>query len=407
MISFWDYRKFISVVILLSVNFQLTSAQVKVNGYYRSNGTYVQPHYRSSPDGNPYNNYSFPGNINPYTLERAQGNRNTYLTNYYNSQSESIKKKKIKSAAMHYANACIYLENGSIEKALESFGFSSNINPLNPEVYHKRAEIYLQTEKFISAKKEIEKCIYLDSTNSRYYFLLSFSNYKLGENSDALKNVEKSINLSSSEIEPKILQGFILMETEDYDLAVKCFSQAIKLGSRESLIFENRGVCYYNLGLFNEAILDFNFVLDRSSDFHLLINRGLTYIELEEFELALRDFNRAIDIDSSNIYALLKRAFVKFKLKQYENSLIDCNRVIELDNKETFAYVYKSMIYFNYGDEINTIKNIDFAANIEPDNLIILKLLGSYRMKYGLNYCETFNSLCELGVCDYFEKHCK
>lgn len=37
-----------------------------VNGYYRNDGTYVQPHYRSSPDGNKFNNYSAPGNINPY-----------------------------------------------------------------------------------------------------------------------------------------------------------------------------------------------------------------------------------------------------------------------------------------------------------------------------------------------------
>lgn len=37
-----------------------------VNGYMRSDGTYVQPHYRSNPDGNTFNNYSAPGNINPY-----------------------------------------------------------------------------------------------------------------------------------------------------------------------------------------------------------------------------------------------------------------------------------------------------------------------------------------------------
>lgn len=30
---------------------------VHVRGYTRSNGTYVQPHVRSAPDGNPYNNY--------------------------------------------------------------------------------------------------------------------------------------------------------------------------------------------------------------------------------------------------------------------------------------------------------------------------------------------------------------
>jgi hypothetical protein len=33
-------------------------ADVQVRGYTRSDGTYVQPHVRTNPDGNPYNNYS-------------------------------------------------------------------------------------------------------------------------------------------------------------------------------------------------------------------------------------------------------------------------------------------------------------------------------------------------------------
>jgi hypothetical protein len=62
-------------------------ADVYVKGYYRKNGTYVQPHYRSGPDGNPYNNYSFPGNVNPYTGEIAKGDPKTYLRDYYGSGS--------------------------------------------------------------------------------------------------------------------------------------------------------------------------------------------------------------------------------------------------------------------------------------------------------------------------------
>src|SRR3989344_3994580 len=63
----------------------LVSAAVGVKGYYRKDGTYVQPHYRSNPDGNPYNNWSYPGNTNPYTGETAKGNPETYLDNYYGS----------------------------------------------------------------------------------------------------------------------------------------------------------------------------------------------------------------------------------------------------------------------------------------------------------------------------------
>jgi len=47
--------------------FSISEADVFVNGYYRSNGTYVQPYYRSSPDGTTLNNWSTQGNINPYT----------------------------------------------------------------------------------------------------------------------------------------------------------------------------------------------------------------------------------------------------------------------------------------------------------------------------------------------------
>ena len=45
----------------------MTFADVYVNGYAKRNGTYVQPHYRSSPDNTSTNNYSTYGNTNPYT----------------------------------------------------------------------------------------------------------------------------------------------------------------------------------------------------------------------------------------------------------------------------------------------------------------------------------------------------
>ena len=42
------------------------SAQVWVDDYYRGDGTHVEGHYRSEPDGIEENNWSYPGNTNPY-----------------------------------------------------------------------------------------------------------------------------------------------------------------------------------------------------------------------------------------------------------------------------------------------------------------------------------------------------
>ena len=86
------FRTTLVVIITISVFFiysNYSNADVWVNGYTRSNGTYVQGHYRSSPDGNPYNNYSYPGNTNPYTGVTAPGNPDTYLKNYYDDNGSS------------------------------------------------------------------------------------------------------------------------------------------------------------------------------------------------------------------------------------------------------------------------------------------------------------------------------
>lgn len=45
-------------------------AQVVVDGHYRRDGTYVQPHIRSSPNEYRFDNYNAQGNINPNTGER-------------------------------------------------------------------------------------------------------------------------------------------------------------------------------------------------------------------------------------------------------------------------------------------------------------------------------------------------
>lgn len=54
---------------LLTLSFHLC-AQVYIHGYYRKDGTYIEPHYRSSPDDTKENNYSYPGNYNPNNIAR-------------------------------------------------------------------------------------------------------------------------------------------------------------------------------------------------------------------------------------------------------------------------------------------------------------------------------------------------
>ena len=73
------------IVTIICLSTLTADAAVRVRGYYRRNGTYVQSHYRSNPDGNFYNNWSTYPNVNPYT-----GSVGTRITPSYPSSSYSV-----------------------------------------------------------------------------------------------------------------------------------------------------------------------------------------------------------------------------------------------------------------------------------------------------------------------------
>tara|TARA_B100001057_G_scaffold18193_1_gene16799 strand:- start:637 stop:876 length:240 start_codon:yes stop_codon:yes gene_type:complete len=77
-------RKILLSAIFVVFSLSPVFADTWVNGYTKSNGTYVQGHYRSSPDSYKNNNWSTSGNSNPYTGKsgtRTYGGTCTSLLN--------------------------------------------------------------------------------------------------------------------------------------------------------------------------------------------------------------------------------------------------------------------------------------------------------------------------------------
>ncbi len=52
-----------------------------MKGYYRNDGTFVQPHHRTSPDNSINNNWSTKGNVNPYTGQEGWIDRQPTYSN--------------------------------------------------------------------------------------------------------------------------------------------------------------------------------------------------------------------------------------------------------------------------------------------------------------------------------------
>ncbi len=51
--------------------------------------------------------------------------------------------------------------------------------------------------------------------------------------------------------------GFLLINHDDYRNAFTYFDKVLKLNPRSSSAYENRGICYFNLGSYKQATYDF------------------------------------------------------------------------------------------------------------------------------------------------------
>ena len=90
-------RQIAIIIFILFVAGSVFAKDVHVKGHYRDTDgdgykeTYVEPHYRTAPDNNRYNNYSTEGNSNPYTGERGyvnpDQNSSQPRNNNYNTKS--------------------------------------------------------------------------------------------------------------------------------------------------------------------------------------------------------------------------------------------------------------------------------------------------------------------------------
>ena len=87
-----SFAIFIALLLFITSGF---CGDVYVKGYYKKSGTYVQPHYRTSPNSTRNDNYSTEGNTNPYTGEKGYKKRDENSWNSWGTDSTKKKRSSI------------------------------------------------------------------------------------------------------------------------------------------------------------------------------------------------------------------------------------------------------------------------------------------------------------------------
>lgn len=97
-------KKILFVLVFSILFFTVVPSQtfaVRVKGYTKSNGTYVEPYYRSNPNGLKYDNYSYKGGS---LYNKSYGKYDTYKWNApsYNWQPDYYLGKSFYDSKLDY-----------------------------------------------------------------------------------------------------------------------------------------------------------------------------------------------------------------------------------------------------------------------------------------------------------------
>lgn len=154
----------------------------------------------------------------------------------------------------------------------------------------------------------------------------------------------------------------------------------------EHVEYSQRGVTYFQLGRYEDALADFNHAIELSansptrevhitlygqqpkSDAILYNNRGLLLLTLQRYDEALHDFTRAIEIYPGFALAYENRGHVHRSLQLYEAAMGDYLQAIKLEPEKAGAYLARGTLYAELYQYKNALADMTQAIHLAPHN---------------------------------------
>jgi len=177
------------------------------------------------------------------------------------------------------------------------------------------------------------------------------------------------LNSGRSKVLAYALRGVSWYALREYDNAIKDFSQAIMLEPGDSSLFALRGKALFMKHLYDAALADFTEAIRLDPTNLVAYNdRGCTLKNQGEYHKAERQFNEVLRMAPNNALAFANRGTLWFAQDDLDKAMADLNRSIQLDPKQSFAYSNRGRVYMKRGDYPEAMADYDKAVAIDPDD---------------------------------------
>ncbi len=211
------------------------------------------------------------------------------------------------------------------------------------------------------AMRDLSECYRLLPNDDHVAFAYARCALTSSKDTDGSLNIaERLVRTARSEAMGQYLIGAHAAHAHEYDRALKCFDDAVRLSPDWMLARLGRGHCEYALGRYHECVVDLDQVLNRpealsTSPNNIRRSRACALVGLDRYEdayIALTEvYRNAVEDKDISVVCETEKAlwFVSAWLEKYRECAYLAERRIELVPNDPIGYRQAALAYATLG----------------------------------------------------------
>ena len=275
--------------------------------------------------------------------------------------------------------------------AVKDYSAALKLKPQDLDIYDKRAKAYVAKKNYNYAIADYEQVLHIDKKNVNAMIESALILHKYIKNSNAaLSMLERAVKTKPTCPDIYKVRAYIKGDINDLKGSMADFNTAIKYSNNDNKIiaeiYSMRGELYYKQGFYEEAIKDYNVMIDKWPNVpDLYKKRANALKETGNYGAAAKDYSYIIRLvpDELDNYMTLALLYIEY-MKNSVLGLKVIDKAIEKFKKSSAdIYQLKGEILLKTGKYKEAIDNFSIALEISPDSIEAIYFRGNAEYKIG------------------------
>ncbi|KAJ1102670.1 hypothetical protein NDU88_000114 [Pleurodeles waltl] len=284
-------------------------------------------------------------------------------------------------ADAYLSKAEVCKSQGDITLAIINYSQALKCRPEDGDIYYSRAEMYERRGELILAMDDYAQSFLYKPQRTEAMMKHGLHQFENANWNAAILDFSALLKQNPNDAQARIYRGRACMKQSRYVDAVEDFSAAVHLDPMNWLAFYYRG-CLLRKMHPRRALQDFSIsvlINDGFENLNSFLHRGILYADLRLWDEAICDFESVLELDRTMALAYVNIGLICFLHQDnYYKAIRHFSTAIQVDPTSTRAYLCRAQTYHKIHELSKALKDITRAIHLQPDALQLYITRGLY-----------------------------